>query len=74
MEPKESYASAVLERFCEAPPFSDILIGLAGCLKAAVLQQKTTLPTFTFPQFDYAKDEPNPALELRRTIHVDSSG
>src|SRR5439155_24773805 len=42
MDPQESYASAMLERFCEAPPFSDILIGLAGRLKAAVLQQKTT--------------------------------
>lgn len=69
MDPKESYGLAMQERFCDTTPFSDILIGIAGRLKAAVLQQKTTLPPFSFPQFDYAQDEPKPALALRHTIH-----
>jgi hypothetical protein len=69
MDPRESYASAVLQRFSGEPPFSDILIGLAGRLKAIVLQQKAMLPSFSFPEFDYAKSEPSSAVALRRNIH-----
>src|ERR1035437_9310545 len=69
MDPRESYASAVLQRFCGEPPFSDILIGLAGRLNAIVLQQKTILPPFSFPEFNYAKDEPSAVIDLRSNIH-----
>ena len=70
MDPRESYASAVLQRFSGEPPFSDILIGLAGRLKAVVLQQKAALPSFSFPEFNYAKNEPSSAVTLRRNIHA----
>lgn len=69
MDPRESYASAVLQRYFNEPPFSDVLIGLAGRLKAIVLQQKTTLPAFSCPEFDYTKSEPASAIGLRRDIH-----
>jgi hypothetical protein len=69
MDPRESYASAVLQRFSGEPPFSDILIGLAGRLKAVVLQQKAVLPSFSFPEFNYARSEPSSAVDLRRNIH-----
>ncbi len=69
MDPRESYASAVLQRYFDEPPFSDVLFGLAGRLKAVVLQQKTTLPAFSFREFDYAKSEPASAIDLRRNVH-----
>ena len=69
MNPKEDYASAILGRFCDEPPFSDILTGLAGRVKAIVHQQKLTLPTFSFPEFDYGGGEPTAAIGLRRSIH-----
>jgi hypothetical protein len=69
MDPRESYASAVLERFCDESPFNDTLIGLAGRLRAVVLQQVAMLPSFTFPEFSSSGGEPSSALAVRRSIH-----
>jgi hypothetical protein len=44
MDPRDRYASAVLQRFCVEPPFGDTLLGLADRLKADVLMGKTSLP------------------------------
>lgn len=69
MDPRDSYASAILQRFCVEPPFGDTLEGLAGRLKADVLMGKTALPSFSFPKFDYAGSEPTAVTDLRRFIH-----
>jgi len=57
MDPKESYASAVLQRFCSEPSFSDVLTGLAKCIETVVLEQKSALPAFTFVAFTFDANE-----------------
>ena len=69
MEPKTSYCAAIRERFCEEPPFGDVLLGLAGRNNIRVTQQETALPAFTFAAFEPARDEHRPATTLRRRLH-----
>jgi hypothetical protein len=69
MDPRESYSSAVLQRFCDEPPFGDILIGLAGRLRANVLDKKPALPSFSFQEVKCPEGEPASVAGLRRNIH-----
>ena len=69
MEPKTSYGAAIRERFCEEPPFGDVLLGLARRNNIRVTQQETALPAFTFAAFEPVRDEPQPATTLRRSLH-----
>ena len=69
MDPREDYVTAVLRRSCDEPPFHDVLIGLSGRIRATVLQQKTTLPAFSFPQFVDTTREPESAIALWRNFH-----
>ena len=69
MEPKTSYGTAIRERFCEEPPFGDVLLGLARRNNIRVTQQETALPAFTFAAFEPVRDEPQPATTLRRSLH-----
>ncbi len=69
MEPKTSYGAAIRERFCEEPPFGDVLLGLARRNNIRVTQQETALPAFTVAAFEPVRDEPQPATTLRRSLH-----
>ena len=69
MEPRTSYGAAIRERFCEKPPFADVLIGLAVRNNIRVKQQEDALPSFMFATFEPARDEPLPATTLRRKFH-----
>jgi hypothetical protein len=69
MDPKESYSAAVLQRFCDDAPFKNILTGIAGRLKAIVIQQVAAMPSFSFPEYTAATGEPASATSLRRNIH-----
>jgi len=69
MDPRESYASAIVQRFCGEPPFSDILIGLAARLKAVVLRQQAMLPSFSFREFYCDDGELSSVFALRRIMH-----
>ena len=69
MEPKTSYCAVIRERFCEEPPFGNVLLGLAKRNNIRVTQQETALPAFTFAMFEPARDEPRPTTTLRRTLH-----
>ena len=69
MEPKTSYGAAIRERFCEEPPFGDVLLGLARRNNIRVTQQETALLAFTFAAFEPVRDEPQPATTLRRSLH-----
>ena len=69
MEPKTGYSAAIRERFCEEPPFNNVLLGLAGQIKIRVTQQEAALPAFPFAAFELAGDEPLSATALRRRLH-----
>lgn len=69
MDPKESFSVAVLQRFSEDSPFSDVLTGVAGCAKRIVAAQKAMLPQFAYSQLQNDEHEPESAQNLRRTIH-----
>ena len=69
MDPKESFSEAVLQRFSEDSPFSDVLTGVAGCAKRIVAAQKALLPEFTYAQFQNNTQEPESVQKLRRTMH-----
>ena len=69
MEPKTSYGVVVRERYCEEPPFGDVLLGLAERINMKIAQNESALPTFNFAPFELAKDEPGSATALRRSLH-----
>ncbi len=69
MNPRESYRQAVRERFCNAPPFKDTLIGLSAAVEAAVSTQYAALPDFTYAAFQPNASEPAVATSLRETMH-----
>jgi hypothetical protein len=68
-DPKNLYAEAVLQRFCEDTPFCDVLIGLAARLRVQVTRQQDELPVFSYERFVEPLDEPIAAVHLRRTTH-----
>jgi hypothetical protein len=68
-EPKTGYGSMIRERFCEEPPFGDVLLGFAERLKAVVKQQEAALPAFAFAAFEPADGEPEAATALRGKLH-----
>ena len=69
MEPKSRYGLAIRERFCEDPPFGNVLLGPAARIKTKVTQQETKLPAFEFSAFEPAGDEPKAAADFRRSLH-----
>jgi hypothetical protein len=69
MDPRQDYSDTLTCKLLEVPPFSDVLVGLAGRMKIVVLGQRDQLPPFSFPHLDQMGDEPAAAVNLRRTIH-----
>lgn len=69
MEPRAAYRVAVRETFCDAPPFSDVLLGLATRIGAKVTQQMAALPAFSFDAFEVSTDEPDSAIAFRQSLH-----
>ena len=70
MEPKTAYCTVVRRKFCEEPPFDDVLPGLARRNMSRIEQNESRLPTFTFPPFQPTGDEAEPAVALRRSLHT----
>ena len=70
MDPRDAYVSAALDRFASNPPFSDVLVGIAGQAESTVAQQKMDLPKFSYPDFGADMDSaPQSEIELKRFIH-----
>lgn len=69
MDPRQGYFDTLTEKLLAAPPFSDVLVGLAGRMKNVVLGQRDQLPPFSYPPLDQTGDEPAAVIKLRRTIH-----
>ena len=69
MNPKTDYGAAIRDRFCEEPPFNNVLLGLAGRIKTKVTQQEAALSAFTFAAFESVEDEPESATNLRCSLH-----
>ena len=69
MEPKTTYGTFVRNRFCEGPPFHDVLPGLAPRNTSRIARNESKLPSFTFVTFEPRMGEPAAAVGLRRTIH-----
>ncbi len=72
MEPRGAYIKAVLERFVERKPFTDVLTGFATCVRDAITAQKESMPEFDFAEQAIIADagEPVDAVELRRFISI----
>lgn len=58
MDPATAFASAVKARFSDAPPFSDVLTGIADFVKTHADKTSKDLPTFTYVM------ETNPPCEI----------
>jgi len=69
MDPRASYASTILQRFCVDPPFGDVLVGLAGRLETSVATDMTILPSFSYPEIGRMATEPQVVIDLRRNIY-----
>ena len=70
MEPATDYKSAVMARFVSAPPFSDVLVGVARSVTEKIDSQADSLPRFQYPAFEApAGLEPAPVSTLRRLFH-----
>ena len=70
MEPATDYKRAVLNRFVDAPPFSDVLVGVPRSVAGTVDSQLESLPRFQYPSFQpSAKSEPSSATALREFFH-----
>jgi hypothetical protein len=70
MDPRRKYVEAVLTRFVNQPPFSDVLVGLAKHVRELVTVQESSLPEFGQPVFGaiIGDEEPAAATNLRQTI------
>ncbi len=68
MEPKTSYGATIRERFCEEPPFADVLLGLGVQIKNKIAEQEAKLPVFAFAAFQTAGDELESATNLRQSL------
>jgi len=70
MDPKKAYAEAVLARFADQPPFSDVLVGLASSVRQILGEQSGRLPDFVSSASapNPAGGEPSVASELRKFI------
>ena len=70
MDPKIGYADAVLARFSEQTPFSDVLVGLAKVVREKVSAKNSVLPAFSpvhaVPALEGS--EPTSAVQLRQII------
>jgi hypothetical protein len=66
--PRDAYQDGVTARFCEAPPFKDILTGAAAAVAKAVSDQHAVILDFTHPEAAVNDQEPMPAQMLRRTM------
>jgi len=69
MNPRDSYRAAVVQRFCSAAPFQDVLTGLATNIEVTANQQYAALPEFLYVGF-VAQDEPEAAKALQRRMHA----
>jgi hypothetical protein len=69
MNPKESYESFIQQRFCDEAPFKNILTGVASRLKAICIQQISSLPSFSYPDYVSDSEKPVSVLKLKRSIH-----
>ena len=70
MEPATDYENAVIERFVNAPPFSDVLLGVSRSIAAKTVSQLESLPRFQYPVFQpSAKSEPSSVTILRKFFY-----
>ena len=70
MEPATDYKNAVMGRFVNAPPFSDVLVGVARSVSEKIDTQLKSLPRFQHPAFETSPSrEPTSVSTLRRLFH-----
>ena len=67
-EPRVAYENALLKRFCEEPPFGDILLGLSGRVRKMIAEQCAKLPSFHFAGPASDDEAPIPDAGLKETI------
>ena len=70
MEPKKSYGNTARGRFCEQPPFTDVLLELSKQIRAKIKEQEALLPVFSFAEYEVdKKDDSEHVVRLRQTLH-----
>ena len=70
MEPATDYKNAVVARFVNAPPFSDVLVGVARSVLDVVDTQLKSLPKFQYPDYEESpRPEHGSVTTLRRLFH-----
>ncbi len=70
MNPRKSYGIAARERFCEQPPFVDVLVALSAHNRTKIEEQEALLPEFEFSKFEEdEKGESESVARLRRSFH-----
>ena len=70
MEPATDYERAVLNRFVDAPPFSNVLLGVSRSVAATVQSQLESLPRFLYLAFQPSdKSEPSSITTVRKFFH-----
>jgi hypothetical protein len=74
MDPRHAYVQAMLERFVDREPFTDVLTGFAACVRDMLVEQERGLPEFDPASVVVAasaidlSDEPLEVKELRAFI------
>lgn len=69
-QPRDAYRDAMINRFANESPFSDILVGIADAAKTKIEEQHASLPVFNFvTSDDISVHEFQDALNLRQLLH-----
>ena len=70
MEPATDYKNEIMARFVNAPPFSEVLVGVARFVQNTVDTQLQLLPTFQFSVYENSpRREPASVTALRSLFH-----
>lgn len=65
-DPRQSYFEALCDRFCNEPPFGDLLLALGKRTGETLLKQRSSLPSFSTSVAAPVSDEAAVVIEVRQ--------